>query len=132
MLNPSTATETEDDPTILRCEKRARMLGFGAMKVVNLFALRQTDPALLRRADAPEGPENRAVLLEAAAWADVIICAWGVHGAHLGQGARVLRDLARFQEKLRVLGLTRDGHPRHPLYVSYGTVPVALTTCVEN
>lgn len=123
MLNPSTATETQDDPTIARCEKRARLLGFGAMKIGNIFALRETHPELLRADPNPEGPENKAVLQDGAAWADVILCAWGVHGEHMGQGARVAQSLISYAAKLHVLGLTKDGHPRHPLYISYATKP---------
>ena len=56
MLNPSTATEERNDPTIERCERRARALGFGGLSVVNLFAFRATYPADLRRAADPVGP----------------------------------------------------------------------------
>jgi hypothetical protein len=44
MLNPSTATEVQNDPTVERCEQRARTLGFGAFRVTNIFAWRDTDP----------------------------------------------------------------------------------------
>ena len=38
MLNPSTATELQNDPTVERCERRARALGYGAFRVLNIFA----------------------------------------------------------------------------------------------
>lgn len=123
MLNPSKATELANDPTIERCERRARRLGYGAFRVANLFALRETDPSRLRRARSPEGPDNAAQLLAAAAWADAILCAWGVHGAHRGQAARTAAALRGAGRPLMTLGLTRDGHPRHPLYVSYDVAP---------
>ena len=44
MLNPSTATEVQNDPTVERCERRARALGYGAFRVTNIFAWRDTDP----------------------------------------------------------------------------------------
>ncbi len=72
MLNPSTADETLLDPTATRCVLRARALGFGAVWIVNLFALRATDPRALRGADDPVGPGNDAAILGAARRADAI------------------------------------------------------------
>ncbi|MBR2575428.1 MAG: DUF1643 domain-containing protein [Loktanella sp.] len=123
MLNPSKATELHNDPTVERCERRARALGFGAFRVTNIFAWRDTDPRALRRAADPVGPANDDSLLAAAAWADQIIAAWGTHGAHLGRGAQVADLLRQTGRPLLTLGLTRDGHPRHPLYVSYDQHP---------
>ncbi|WP_019955806.1 DUF1643 domain-containing protein [Yoonia vestfoldensis] len=123
MLNPSTATELHNDPTVERCERRARALGFGAFRVTNIFAWRDTDPRALRRAADPIGPANDASLLAAAVWADQIIAAWGTHGVHLGRGAQVAELLRQTGTPLLTLGLTKDGHPRHPLYVSYDQHP---------
>ena len=123
MLNPSTATELANDPTIERCERRARMLGYGGFRVCNLFALRETDPSRLKRAPSPEGPDNRAQILAAVDWADDVLCAWGVHGAHRGQGRSVLELLLVSSKPLLALGVTGSGHPRHPLYVSYRSRP---------
>lgn len=123
MLNPSTASEKVNDPTIARCEKRARLLGFGALDVVNLFAFRATAPEDLRAAAAPVGPENDGFLASACDDADMVLAAWGVHGAHLGRDAEALPLLARAGDRLFTLGLTRHGLPRHPLYVSYAQKP---------
>lgn len=123
MLNPSTATEIANDPTIERCERRARALGYGAMRIVNIFAFRATDPSDLKRADDPVGTDNLQALADGATWADDVLCAWGAHGAHLNQGRATARGLAATCTKLRTLGLTKDGHPRHPLYVSYARAP---------
>lgn len=123
MLNPSTADELRNDPTVERCERRTRALGAGALRVVNLFAFRATDPRALKAADAPDGPDNAATVLAACDWADRVICGWGVHGAHRSAGS-YLRDRLRARHvPLEHLGLTRDGHPRHPLYVSYNVLP---------
>ena len=124
MLNPSTATEVQNDPTVERCERRARALGFGAFRVVNIFAWRATDPREMRAAADPVGPGNDAAIAEGAGWADHIICAWGTHGAHLDRGAAVARLLRAGGRELCVLGLTRGGHPQHPLYISYDRQPV--------
>ncbi|MEI4473466.1 DUF1643 domain-containing protein [Frigidibacter sp. MR17.24] len=117
MLNPSRATEIRNDPTIARCEARARAMGFGGLVIANLFALCATDPARLRRARAPVGPCNDAAIALACAGAARMIAAWGLHGRHRGRDAAVLAALAARGQALHALGLTRDGHPRHPLYL---------------
>jgi hypothetical protein len=123
MLNPSTATEQQNDPTVERCERRARALGYGAFRVCNIFAWRSTDPKDMRAAADPVGPANDAAIEESAHWADRVLCAWGTHGAHLARGPTVERLLRATGRPLCHLGLTKAGHPRHPLYVGYGTQP---------
>lgn len=123
MLNPSTATEVQNDPTVERCERRARTLGFGAFCVTNIFAWRDTDPRKMRAAADPIGPENDAAILQGADWADDIIAAWGTHGAHLDRGAQVEQILRQAGHELYHLGLSKAGHPKHPLYISYSQQP---------
>lgn len=121
MLNPSKATEAQNDPTIERCERRARRLGYGGFAVANLFGWRETDPAALRKARHPVGPDNDAVLQELAQQATHVLAAWGVHGTHQGREGAVSRLLQETGAALYSLGETKAGHPRHPLYVSYAT-----------
>ena len=123
MLNPSTATERQNDPTVERCERRARALGFGSFRVCNIFAWRETDPAKMRKAEDPVGPGNDDAIREACAWADRIVCAWGTHGAHLDRGPEVERLMRATGRELHHLGLTKDGHPKHPLYIAYREQP---------
>ena len=123
LLNPSTATEVQNDPTVERCERRARALGFGAMRVLNIFAFRATDPRDMRRAPDPVGPDNDAAIRAALPWADRVICAWGAHGAYLGRGRAVEAMLRAAGCPLFHLGLSKDGHPKHPLYIGYATQP---------
>lgn len=125
MLNPSTATEVQNDPTVERCERRARALGYGAFRVTNIFAYRATDPKVMRAVADPIGPDNDAAILASAAWADSIVCAWGNHGLHLERGNQVARLLRATNAPLFHLGLTGQGQPRHPLYVGYGQQPQA-------
>lgn len=123
LLNPSTATELRNDPTIARCEGRARRGGYGGFDVLNLFAFRATRPEDLRAAADPFGAGNTEAIL-AAAGAAQLICGWGLHGAHLGQGAAMRELLAARGVPLWHLGLTKDGHPRHPLYVANAVQPM--------
>jgi hypothetical protein len=123
MLNPSTATEVQNDPTVERCERRARALGFGAFRVVNIFAYRATDPRVMRAQGDPVGPANDAAILAAAEWADRLVCAWGSHGGHLDRGAAVEAVLRRTGQPLYQLGLTKAGQPKHPLYIGYDRQP---------
>lgn len=124
MLNPSTATEVQNDPTVERCERRARALGFGAFRVTNIFAWRDTDPRAMRKAGDPIGPANDKAILDAADWADTVVAAWGTHGEHLGRGPVVETLLRRSGMKLFHLGLSKAGHPKHPLYIGYAVRPV--------
>ena len=123
MLNPSTATEVQNDPTVERCERRARALGFGAFQVTNIFAWRDTDPRKMRAAADPVGPENDAAILDGVHWADQVIAAWGTHGAHLDRGSAVEHLLRGTEQPLFHLGLTKGGHPKHPLYIAYTQQP---------
>ncbi len=128
MLNPSTATEVQNDPTVERCERRARALGFGGFRVTNIFAWRDTDPQKMRAALDPVGPMNdETIRLSALDWVrgndDQIICAWGAHGDHLKRGFIVKELLRKCGKPLYSLGLTKSGHPKHPLYIGYSIQP---------
>jgi hypothetical protein len=125
MLNPSTATEVQNDPTVERCERRARTLGFGAFRVCNIFAFRATDPKVMRAQADPVGPDNDAAIVEGADWADIVVCAWGTHGAHKGRGGAVEALLRETGKPLWHLGLSKAGHPKHPLYIGYAHLPEA-------
>jgi len=124
MLNPSTATEAQNDASVERCERRARTHAFGGFRVVNIFAFRATDPRAMRAAADPVGPDNDAAIRDSLPWADRIVCAWGAHGAHLGRGATVAAMLRASNRPLHHLGLTRAGHPKHPLYIAYAVRPM--------
>lgn len=119
MLNPSTADATTDDPTIRRVVGFSRAWGAGMAVVVNLYALRATDPAELVRHADPTGPGNRSAVRELTAGADTVVAAWGAHPMALK--APVYADLAARLEhglELKCLGRTKAGAPRHPLYVA--------------
>lgn len=121
MLNPSTADASVDDPTIRRCIGFARRWGAGALDVVNLYALRATDPGELRRAADPVGPDNDRHIVEAAREASIIVCAWGAHPFARRRAAHVSGLLRAVGTPLECLHVTADGSPRHPLYVRGAT-----------
>lgn len=117
MLNPSTADADLDDPTIRRVVGFTAGFGCSLAVVVNLFAFRATDPYDMRDARDPIGPDNDHAIIEAANSADLVICAWGVHGVFYDRDLMVMSMLSRHDIKTVSLGVTKDGHPRHPLYV---------------
>lgn len=119
MLNPSTATENKNDPTVARCESRARSLGFGSYRVCNIFALRSTNPRELYQSDFPIGEDNNEAIRKGCYWADKIVCAWGNHGELLDRGKEVEQLLRGTGNHLWHLGLTKINNPRHPLYISH-------------
>ncbi len=123
MLNPSTADEVANDPTVERCERRARAMGYGGLRVANIFALRSTDPKALYEHDAPVGADNNKAIIESAADAGIVVCAWGKHGLHIGRGRTVLEMLRKAGVTPHYLKLNKDGTPAHPLYIGYDVKP---------
>ncbi|WP_199198953.1 DUF1643 domain-containing protein [Amycolatopsis sp. CA-128772] len=112
MLNPSTADAVTDDPTMRRVERFARSWGFGGLAVVNLFALRATDPAVVESHPDPVGPDTDVFLAATARQADRCVAAWGAHPAAQRRAPAVARVLARaatrqYQPGLACLGLTK-------------------------
>jgi hypothetical protein len=117
MLNPSTADEVKLDPSCTRARVYAERWGFGALVVTNLFAWRATDPDEMKAARDPVGLQNDQSILKAAQEADLVVCAWGNHGAHLGRSKKVLELLNRNKASLHALRLNANGEPAHPLYL---------------
>lgn len=125
MLNPSTADASLDDPTIRRCIGFARAWGHGGIRVVNLYALRSTDPKALWCAPDPVGPDNDEYLRRAAASGGPLIAAWGANA----RPDRVAAVLALpGLEALQALGVTKAGQPRHPLYLRGDAAPTPWPT----
>ena len=118
LLNPSTADEVRLDPTIRRCVRFSRAWGYTGLDVVNLFALRSTDPRGLRRAADPIGPGNDTAIASALAECDAAVAGWGAHPLAATR-ASVVREMAvTIGTPLFCLGVTRCGRPRHPLYLA--------------
>jgi len=126
MLNPSTATEAANDPTIERVCRRSRALGAGGVAILNLCAYRATAPADLWSASDPVGPDNGRVIDATVERGARVVAGWGVHGARKDLGPEMLARLRARGASVVHLGLTKDGHPRHPLYVPYAQQPSAF------
>lgn len=125
MLNPSTATEEVFDNTVRRCYNYARQWGAHKLVVTNLFAYRSTAPENLYTVDDPVGEDNTQIIMREAESAWMVICGWGNHGGHLGRGASMLDALYALKRgALYHMGLTKTGHPRHPLYLPKNRVPI--------
>ena len=121
MLNPSTADEVVDDPTIRRCIGFAWREGFGRLEIVNLYGFRATEPGVLFEAEDPVGSENDLTVEEALKRADLVIAAWGNHGGHVpGRMGRVVDMLRISGQKSMCFGFTKQNQPRHPLYLASG------------
>jgi hypothetical protein len=124
MLNPSIADETILDPTVRRCLGFSEAWGFDRLTICNIFALRSTDPRALYHHTDPVGPENDDIIHANAHTADIVIAAWGVHGALAERSSHVIKNLARQGVRVHHLGLTKHGFPKHPLYLRATSVPI--------
>lgn len=121
MLNPSTADALLDDATVRRCVGFSRAWGYGSLEVVNLFALRSTDPRALRSHPDPVGPENDLAIESAVRRSLRVVAAWGNHG-WIGGRDEIVRDrLRRLGVDPYHLGLTKQGRPRHPVRLAKST-----------
>lgn len=121
-LNPSTANEYINDPTIRRCIGFAKAWGYGGILMANLFAYRATDPAVMKASVHPVGSKNDGAIERAARRSELIVCAWGAHGSYMNRD-KVVRALLG-DHRLHHLGLTIKGQPKHPLYLRADTQPI--------
>ncbi len=123
-LNPSTADETQDDPTVRRCVRFARDWGYGGLWLLNAYAFRATNPKVMKAAGPNAlGPLNNEYLRQAAMNCDRVVAAWGANCERFREVA-LRRMFAELHRPLYVLGLTKDGHPKHPLYIRADVEPL--------
>lgn len=121
-LNPSTADETEDDPTIRRCISYSKNWGFGGLCMVNLFAFRATNPIDMKSEKDPIGPDNDVWIRQLANDAGVIVAAWGNDGPHMGRSKKAKEMIPN----LKCLKTNRTGEPAHPLYQPGSALPIDM------
>ena len=124
MLNPSTADEYSNDPTITRCIRYAKSWGYGGVMICNLFAWRSTDRSVLKHLDDPVGVENDASIAKMFEMADKVIAAWGEDGRLGGRSDEIMDE---YGDRLWALKVNQSGEPAHPLYLKQKLNPVLLT-----
>lgn len=126
MLNPSTADASRDDATIRRCMGFAKRWGYGGITVVNLFAFRATNPRELLQVADPVGPDNEMWWMRVMSLDSPMTVAWGAN-AERPQLKPVVSQFMSVARKagarVRCLGRTKGGSPRHPLRLSYDITP---------
>lgn len=136
-LNPSTADETKDDPTIRRCVDFGKRWRFGGLRMTNLFAFRATLPKDMLRVQNPIGEQGKFLsvtgieftnrndfwLWTAMKSSGLTVAAWGKDGNHLYRGAKVKMMLG---SGLKCLGRNGNGTPKHPLYLKSETTLIDL------
>ena len=115
-LNPSTADEYQNDPTVSRCMNRAQQMGFKTFIMLNAYGYRATDPKDMKAHPSPVGEENDYWILESCKKSDKIICCWGNHASHLNRSDEI-RELLKDFNLFRLGDPTASGEPRHPLYL---------------
>lgn len=125
MLNPSTANEEFNDPTVARCEQRALDYGYAKMIVTNVFAYRATDPKVMQAANDPVGSLNDTAIINEAQKSDMVVCAWGEIAKYKKRSDRVRDILDEHRIKTFALKINKSGEPAHPLYLSFKLKPVA-------
>jgi len=124
MLNPSAAGADRNDPTIYQCIALFRALGFPGFTVVNWEPLVETDPRVLHRWRATASiaelqlvhRETYERIRQLSPRAAERVVAWGNQvpgGPHTRAVLDALSLDGRFP--LYCFGLTRDGHPKHPM-----------------
>lgn len=121
MLNPSTADEKSDDPTLKKCIGFSKKWGFDGLIVANLFGFRSTDPEGLKSWLDPVGKHNDCLALFSMSQCSKIICAWGNHGSYLNRQHEFHEIALPYSQKLYCLGKTNSGHPKHPVRLGYKT-----------
>ena len=124
LLNPSTATELKNDPTIARCQKRTELLGYKAFIICNLFAFRTKSPKIMKDWPKPVGSKNNNIIQKNLIFADKVLCAWGNHGTYLNQADIVVKIIKSMRIPAYHLGLTKSNQPKHPLYITYDQKPI--------
>ena len=121
-LNPSTADETKDDPTLTRCIKFAKYWGYGGLCMANLFAFRATEPSDMMASSDPVGLENDSWLSKLSKDAGIVVAAWGNDGSHLGRSSAIKAMLPN----LHCIKMNKSGEPAHPLYLRSSLVPTPM------
>lgn len=117
-LNPSTADELRDDPTIRRCIGFAKKWDFGGMFMCNVFTLVSTNPNKLNvESPIAMGTSLAMKVIRERCW--MAIVAWGDLVTKVRSSEDRIERIKYQLSPLHCFGLTKKGNPRHPLYMPY-------------
>lgn len=120
-LNPSTADESINDPTVRRCIDFAKKWGMDGMYMMNAYAFRATDPAVMKKQPTPVGWHNDEALALVAKQCEIIVAAWGNHCTE-DRSKKVIEIVESVGKTIQCFELNQNGSPKHPLYVKGDTV----------
>ena len=114
-LNPSTADANVDDPTIRKCIHYAKREGHTKLVMLNLFAVRATDPKELPMLGGlAVGPQNDTYLSQYLDAYPRFLAAWGAVDKRMRW---LIPRVVHESNRAVCLGHTKEGFPRHPLYM---------------
>ena len=132
-LNPSIAGKQLNDPTTNRIINFSKEWGYGRLLMINLFARITKDPVQLKNYPNPVGDKNDIeIFLRMQCWANDrswhLWLGWGSKGKFMNRNQEVISLIRKFYietfQRFKnvdgplVVGLTKQGDPIHPLYVS--------------
>lgn len=117
-LNPSTANETSDDPTIRRVKRFAKDWGFGGVYMMNLFAYVTAYPEELKKCSDPIGDNDLWLAIIAGKCSEVVF-AWG----DFKEAHERSKQAVEMFPNAKALQINKNGTPKHPLYVSAAIKP---------
>ncbi len=116
-LNPSTANEIRNDPTITRGIVRANNNKFGGFLMANLYGYVSTDPSALLQEGDFIGEFTDYYLRQMISLSSKQLCGWGSFKPVKLRASVVLKMIP----EPYCLGVNSDGQPKHPLYIGYDT-----------
>ena len=118
-LNPSTANEGKNDPTIRRVIQFANNWGYGGVYMMNLFAYITAYPIELKKCNDPIGMNNWHLNDISKKCKDVLFC-WGNFKEAKERG----NEISNWFTFAYCLGKNANGTPKHPLYIKSDTKPI--------
>lgn len=116
LLNPSTADAFKLDPTITRAYNLSKRLGYGELIILNIFAIRGSNPDIIKDVADPVGTLNNYYIKKTVKKSDLIILGWGNHGKINNRSSEIINIINKIGKEYHVLDINKSGEPKHPLY----------------
>ena len=124
-LNPSKADDVEDDNTVRRLITFSQSWGFGGFYIVNLYSFIATEPEdMIRWYYMRTNKMQRALFKQnmeyALRYARICSMTAFCWGAGIPNEEASTRYIRTFRDAY-CFGHTKDGHPKHPLFLAGNT-----------